>query len=168
MQPEIVLSCRRSPDSTAEQEVRMRANIWGMTCFALAAGWTMTLLAQGGPTTEKSSGQTVAVIGCVTKAPASAGGRGGTTGPTGSSSASYMLTKVSPAPADIIATKESASQSKPAPASQYRLTGSDSMIGLYDGHQVQITGTLDSSAPASGNVPTLKVDTVYVKSNTCS
>jgi hypothetical protein len=132
-----------------------------MTCFALAAGFTASMLAQGGPTTEKPAGQTIAVIGCIAKAPAPAG-RGGSTGATG---ASYMLTKVSAAPADVMPAKD---QTKPATATQYRLTGSDSMIALYDGHQVQITGTVDASAPAAGNVPTLKVDTVYVKSNTCS
>jgi hypothetical protein len=149
----------------------MRANMWGMTCLALVAGWTVSLLAQGGPTTQKNSGETVAVIGCIAKATTPPAGRGGSANTTGSSSAtgaSYVLTKVTPAPADVMPANTSSGQARPATASQYRLTGPDSMIGPYDGHQVQITGTTDSSASAgAANVPTLKVDTVYMKSNTC-
>jgi hypothetical protein len=150
-----------------EREVRVRANIWGMTCFALVGGVTVSLVAQGGPQTEKGTGQTIGVVGCISKSAAPAGGRGGSTGAPG---ASYMLTKVSPAAADVMPKSASENQTKPAIASQYRLSGPDSMVAPYDGHQVQITGTIDSSAPAgsgAAGVPTLKVDTVYVKSNSC-
>jgi hypothetical protein len=144
----------------------MRAHVWGITGLALAAGCTVSLLAQGGPTIQKIGGDTVAVTGCIAKAAAPPAARGSSPSMTGTG---YTLTKVTPAPADVVPANSSSGQAKPATASQYRLTGPDSMLAPYDGHQVQITGTIDASAPAAaGNAPTLKVETIYMKSNTCS
>jgi hypothetical protein len=144
----------------------MRANMWGITGLALAAGWTVSLLAQGGPAIQKSTGDTVAVIGCIAKAAAPPAARSAPPSATGTG---YSLTKVTPAPADVMPGNTSSGQAKPATATQYRLTGPDSMLAPYAGHQVQITGTIDASAPAAGgNAPTLKIDTIYMKSNTCS
>jgi hypothetical protein len=164
-------SCRSAAalaQALCEQEVRMRAGMWKMTCVALAAGGAVSLAAQGGPTTEKSAGELIAAVGCIAKADGAAGGRGAANAGPGST---YMLTKVTPAPADVVPTDATGNKPKAPSATQYRLTGSDSMIGLYDGHQVQITGTVEQSAAGrgagSGGAPTLKVDTVYVRSNTC-
>lgn len=152
----------------------MRARVALGTCFAVAASWTVVLVAQD-PQVEKTPTQSIAVTGCVERDPAAAAAKADEH-PTTTRDNRFVLTKAAQAPQPAAATSgktpatPAANRSKAA--GEYRLDGSDSMLAPYVGHKVEVVGNPEAphtpGSGASASAPTLLVDSVQLLSQSCS
>lgn len=73
---------------------------------------------------------------------------------------------------DTSAAKPVTTGAKTAPASQYRLDGSDSMLAPHLNHRVKIAGSIEpppaGAAASRATGPMLKVDAVLLLESSCS
>ena len=123
--------------------------------------------------TQRPAQEKVTISGCIENAPASAAGAAASTSAT---TPKYVLSNAkmtSGASGAAVGTAGTASA-----ATQYRLDGEDKTISPHVNHQVEITGTVQtSSASATGAAnaapgtaaagPMLKVDSLKMVSATC-
>jgi len=120
--------------------------------------------------TQPAQDNKVTISGCIQNAPARAGA---TPSPF---DAKYVLANAKPATGASSDTAVGTSGSS-STANGYRLSGDDKKISPQLNHQVEITGTVQSSASAGGTAngapgsaaagPMLKVDSVKMVSATC-
>lgn len=135
--------------------------------------------AQQPPASSASAANSITVEGCIQRsamAPSATPGATGTAGTAGSAAAGFTLAN---------AMKASGSTSSAAIASTYRLDADAAKLTPHVGHKVEITGTLDTSAPpaptatagatpggatasASAAAPRLKVDNVKMLAASCT
>lgn len=150
----------------------MRTHVSSAVVFALVTvSCTVGLLAQSSTTTTKPAQDKVDVVGCIAQVDVSSTP---TATPGVLPSRTFLLTKVKPGTTATPATTTpsvAASKSKSAAVIQYRLSGSDSMVGPYASHQVEITGTIQPAEGKSGgsaaNAPTLTVESVRLVAPSC-
>ena len=127
---------------------------------------------QRAATPQRPARDTVTISGCIQNAPAqAAAGAATSASPAGSK---YVLAnaKAAAARGNAVGTTGSANT-----ATRYRLDGEDKTISPHLNHQVEITGTVETSASATGAAnaaagsaaagPMLKVESVKMVSATC-
>lgn len=118
-----------------------------------------------------SQSKTVTLSGCIQSAPgasATAGG-GAAGGGAAASTAKFVLANAKMSGAGAAGGAVGTAGS----ASRYDLSGEDKTISPHVNHQVEVTGTIESSASAGAagakaSGPTLKVESVKMVSATCS
>jgi len=170
----------------------MTKRTWSATYAAITLGLTAGLVAQTPPSTPQTqssaSPKSITVTGCVQKAPESPTGTTGAAAASSASEAKFLLTNISMSPSGTTGTAGSTSPSASASAStasQYRLDTDDAKLTPHIGHKVEISGTVEPTASASGSerstppseprsaagasssAPKLKVDTVKMVASSC-
>ena len=153
----------------------MRSRIWSATFATIVLGVSVGMLAQDAPApqagAQSSAAKTITVTGCVAKAEQAATGTTGTAGaPAAKDTTKFVLNNASISPSGTAGT--AGANPPAAAASEYKLDGDDAKLTPHVGHKVEITGTVaeakgDMSAPAAGNSPKLKVDSVKMVSPSC-
>jgi hypothetical protein len=146
---------------------------------AFACAFAVSVAAQTPPPQEQqpprptgtsgAQSNKITVTGCLerskdTSAPT------GTSGSAASDTSKFVLNNITPsAAAPGTAGTSGSTMSK---ASSYRLDGEDSKLTPHIGHKVEITGTVDNSASATGAsmsaASKLKVDSVKMVAATCT
>ena len=121
----------------------------------------------------RASGNTVTISGCIQNAPPAAGGAAASASPAGPKFVLANAKASAGASGSAVGTAGSA-----ATATRYRLDGDDKAISPHLNHQVEITGTVQTSAASATGAanaapgsaaagPMLKVDSVKMVSATC-
>jgi hypothetical protein len=146
-------------------------------------------------TGSSSTERRITVTGCLKAAPpssATAPGAAGATGTTGTAGAAgatgtagsaaageikFLLTEAAQAPAEATAGGAAAAPPPAAPSASsssqtYRLVANEAALSPHVGKKLELTGTLDPSAPkpsgSTSDAPALRVESGKVLANTCS
>jgi hypothetical protein len=130
---------------------------------------------QPAPASSRAAQDKVTISGCIQNAPAAAAGGAA---PASASESKFVLAKGKMAnAAGANAGAAIGTTGTTAAGTQYRLEGDEKALSPHLNHQVEITGTVQSSsasatgaanaAPGSAATQTLKVDSVKMVSATC-
>ena len=149
----------------------MRNGIWTAILAAITIAATINLAAQetSSAQTRTSSPNAISVTGCVQKAdPSSASTTTGAESSAADTSPKFVLANVMRS-GEPAGTSGAAGAARANSGPKYPLAGDASKLTPHVGHQVEITGSFESSssAPGTSGAPRLKIDSLRMISEAC-